>query len=76
MIYNPKIKESAELLINENYASISLLVRKQSLSYNEAAEIFEQLEGLSILGPFRGSKHREILVKKEQLTAIFIDNNL
>ena len=40
----------------------SLIQRKLSLGYNRAGRIVDQLEAAGILGPFEGSKAREVLI--------------
>jgi S-DNA-T family DNA segregation ATPase FtsK/SpoIIIE len=47
-------------VINQQ-GSASLLQRKLKLGYNRAGRIVDQLEGMGIIGPFQGSKAREVL---------------
>ncbi len=55
--------EAARLLVLHQQGSTSLIQRKMKLGYNRAGRIVDQLEGAGILGPFEGSKAREVLVK-------------
>jgi S-DNA-T family DNA segregation ATPase FtsK/SpoIIIE len=57
------LPEVAKLFITGGLASVQLICRKFNLPYNEAFEIMQQLEDLYIVGPFSGSKTREILIK-------------
>jgi S-DNA-T family DNA segregation ATPase FtsK/SpoIIIE len=60
---DPLFEEAARLLVLHQQGSTSLIQRKMKLGYNRAGRIVDQLEGAGILGPFEGSKAREVLVK-------------
>lgn len=60
---DPLFEEAARLLVIHQQGSTSLIQRKMKLGYNRAGRIVDQLEGAGILGPFEGSKAREVLVK-------------
>lgn len=62
---DPKFEESARLVVMHQHGSTSLIQRKLSLGYNRAGRIIDQLEAAGIVGPFEGSKAREVLVKTE-----------
>lgn len=53
--------EAARIVVIHNQGSASLLQRKLKLGYNRAGRIVDQLEGYGIIGPFQGSKAREVL---------------
>jgi DNA segregation ATPase FtsK/SpoIIIE, S-DNA-T family len=55
--------DAARLLVIHQQGSTSLIQRKMKLGYNRAGRIIDQLEGAGIVGPFEGSKAREVLVK-------------
>lgn len=57
----PDIQEAARIVRAENAASASLLQRKMGISFARAARILEILEELNVVGPFDGSKPREVL---------------
>mgnify|MGYP003681961252 CR=1 FL=1 len=57
-----KFEEAARLVVNHQQGSTSLIQRKLSLGYNRAGRIVDQLEFAGILGPFEGSKAREVLI--------------
>jgi len=54
-------KEAAYIVVNAQQGSASLLQRKLKLGYNRAGRIIDQLEAAGIVGPFKGSKAREVL---------------
>ena len=55
-------KEAAEVLVTAQQGSASLLQRKLKLGYNRAGRIIDQLEAAGIVGPFEGSKARQVLI--------------
>ncbi len=57
--------DAARLLVIHQQGSTSLIQRKLKLGYNRAGRLIDQLEAAGIVGPFEGSKAREVLVKDE-----------
>jgi S-DNA-T family DNA segregation ATPase FtsK/SpoIIIE len=57
--------EAARIVIIHQQGSASLLQRKLKLGYNRAGRIVDQLEAHGIIGPFKGSKAREVLFSDE-----------
>ncbi|WP_416864946.1 MAG: DNA translocase FtsK 4TM domain-containing protein [Imperialibacter sp.] len=57
--------EAAKLIVMHQQGSTSLIQRKMKLGYNRAGRLIDQLEAAGIVGPFEGSKAREVLVKDE-----------
>lgn len=55
-------REAAEVIVTAQQGSASLLQRKLKLGYNRAGRIIDQLEAAGIVGPFEGSKARQVLV--------------
>ncbi|MBI4931176.1 MAG: DNA translocase FtsK 4TM domain-containing protein [Bacteroidetes bacterium] len=55
--------EAARIVVSHQQGSASLLQRKLKLGYNRAGRIVDQLEAAGIIGPFKGSKAREVLIK-------------
>ena len=55
-------KEAAEVIVNAQQGSASLLQRKLKLGYNRAGRLIDQLEAAGIVGPFEGSKARQVLI--------------
>ena len=55
--------EAAKIVVMSQQGSASMLQRKLKLGYNRAGRIVDQLEAAGIIGPFEGSKAREVLIK-------------
>jgi S-DNA-T family DNA segregation ATPase FtsK/SpoIIIE len=55
-------KEAAEVIVTAQQGSASLIQRKLKLGYNRAGRIIDQLEAAGIVGPFEGSKARQVLI--------------
>jgi len=58
-------EEAARLIVMHQQGSTSLIQRKLKLGYNRAGRIIDQLEAAGIVGPFEGSKAREVLLPDE-----------
>ncbi|WP_143959690.1 FtsK/SpoIIIE family DNA translocase [Litoribacter populi] len=63
---DPMFDDAARLIVLHQQGSTSLIQRKLKLGYNRAGRIVDQLEAAGIVGPFEGSKAREVLVHDEQ----------
>ncbi len=59
---DPLFEEAAHLIVANQQGSTSLIQRKFSIGYNRAGRIVDQLEVAGIIGPFEGSKARQVLV--------------
>ena len=57
---------AVDVILETNQASVSMLQRRLKLGYARAARIVDEMEEKGIVGPFQGSKPREILITKEQ----------
>jgi len=55
-------RDAAEVIVNAQQGSASLLQRKLKLGYNRAGRIIDQMEAAGIVGPFEGSKARQVLI--------------
>src|SRR5450759_354923 len=54
-------EEAAKLVVQHQQGSTSLIQRKLSIGYNRAGRIIDQLEAAGVVGPFEGSKARDVL---------------
>lgn len=62
---DPLFEDAAKLIVLHQQGSTSLIQRKLKLGYNRAGRIIDQLEAAGVVGPFEGSKAREVLVQDE-----------
>jgi S-DNA-T family DNA segregation ATPase FtsK/SpoIIIE len=57
--------DAARLMVIHQQGSTSLIQRKFSIGYNRAGRIMDQLEAAGVVGPFEGSKARQVLIQDE-----------
>ena len=67
-------KEAAEVIVVAQQGSASLLQRKLKLGYNRAGRIIDQMEAAGIVGPFEGSKARQVLIPDLSSLERFLNN--
>lgn len=67
-------EEAARLIVLHQQGSTSLIQRKLKLGYNRAGRIIDQLEAAGIVGPFEGSKAREVLYPDEYSLEQFLES--
>lgn len=58
--------DAVDLVVDIGQASVSMLQRRFRVGYSRAARIVDQMELSGIVGPFEGSKPREVLISKDQ----------
>ena len=61
---------AVEVILETGQASVSMLQRRLKLGYARAARIVDEMEDKGIVGPFEGSKPRQLLITKEQWQAM------
>ncbi len=64
--YDELLPQAVEVILDTKQASVSMLQRRLKLGYSRAARIVDQMEEIGVVGPFEGSKPRQILVTREQ----------
>ncbi|HLR38143.1 MAG TPA: DNA translocase FtsK 4TM domain-containing protein [Chitinophagaceae bacterium] len=69
-------EEAAEVIVQTQQGSTSMLQRRMKLGYNRAGRIMDQLEDAGIVGPNAGSKAREVLIKTEMELNDLLNNEI
>ena len=64
------LPQAVDVILETKQASVSMLQRRLKLGYARAARIVDEMEEKGIVGPFQGSKPRDILITKEQWDAM------
>ena len=64
------LSAAVEVVLETGQASVSMLQRRLKLGYARAARIMDEMEERGIVGPFEGSKPRQLLITREQWQAI------
>ena len=64
--YDELLPQAVDVIFDTKQASVSMLQRRLKLGYSRAARIVDQMEELGIIGPFEGSKPRQIIITREQ----------
>ena len=60
------LQAAIEVVVDSGQASVSMLQRRLKLGYSRAARLVDQMEERGIVGPFEGSKPRQVLITKDQ----------
>ncbi len=60
------LNAAIEVVLETGQASVSMLQRRLKLGYSRAARIVDQMEERGVVGPFEGSKPRQLLISREQ----------
>ena len=66
LAHDEMLPDAVEVILETKQASVSLLQRRLKLGYARAARIVDEMEEMGVVGPFVGSKPRQILITKEQ----------
>ncbi len=64
--YDELIPDAVDVILEIGQASVSMLQRKLKLGYARAARLMDQMEELGYVGPFEGSKPRQLKITKEE----------
>jgi S-DNA-T family DNA segregation ATPase FtsK/SpoIIIE len=68
---DPMFERAARIVASEGRAATSLLQRKLAIGYTRAARIIDQLAEHHVVGPYEGSKSREVLMSLTELDELF-----
>jgi len=66
---------AVEAVLEVGMASVSMLQRRLKLGYSRAARLVDQMEEQGIVGPFEGSKPRQVLITKQQWQELQMKKN-
>jgi DNA segregation ATPase FtsK/SpoIIIE, S-DNA-T family len=69
-------RDAAIVIVQAQQGSASLLQRKLKLGYNRAGRLIDQLEAAGIVGPFEGSKARQVLITDLTSLDKFLENEI
>ncbi|KRE39900.1 FtsK/SpoIIIE family DNA translocase [Paenibacillus sp. Soil522] len=61
--------QAVQIILEAKQASVSLLQRRMRIGYTRAARLIDQMEARSIVGPYEGSKPREVLITLDEFQA-------
>lgn len=65
--------EAVDLVVENGYASVSLLQRRLNIGYPRAGRIIDAMEAKGYIGPHAGSKPRNIIISSEEWALIKAD---
>ena len=71
---DPLFEEAAQIIVQTQQGSTSLLQRRMKLGYNRAGRLMDQLEIAGVVGPNAGSKAREVLIKTDMELQELLNN--
>lgn len=60
------LQHAADIILETQQATVSMLQRRMGVGYSQAAKIIDQLEELGLIGPYQGTKPREIMMTQSQ----------
>ena len=63
---DPMLDDAITVAVENGQISVSMLQRKLKLGYSRAARLVDIMEARGIVGPFEGSKPREVRITKDQ----------
>lgn len=61
--------QAVQVILDAKQASVSLLQRRMRIGYTRAARLIDQMEARAVVGPYEGSKPREVLITLDQFQA-------
>ena len=73
--YDELLPQAVEVILDTKQASVSMLQRRLKLGYSRAARLVDQMEEIGVVGPFEGSKPRQLLVTREQWQEMSMTGN-
>ena len=74
--YDELLPQAIDVVLEVGQASVSMLQRRLKLGYGRAARLVDQMEEKGVVGPFEGSKPRQLLITKDQWQEMQFKNNM
>lgn len=72
--FDPLLEDAVRLIVQNQIGSTSLLQRRMKLGYNRAERLMDQLHQIGVVGPYLGSKARDVFIKTEDDLNHFLQN--
>ncbi len=66
--------KAAELVLDSGQASVAMLQRRFKIGYQRAARIIDQMEEYRVIGPYEGTKPRQVLITRAELNEMLMNN--
>ncbi len=66
--------EAVELILENGQASVAMFQRKFKIGYQRAARLIDQMEKYKIIGPYEGTKPRQVLITREEFAEMRMNN--
>ena len=73
--FDELLPQAVDVILDTKQASVSMLQRRLKLGYSRAARLVDQMEELGVVGPFEGSKPRQLLITREQWQEMSMTGN-
>jgi len=73
--YDEMLCAAVEVILETGQASVSMLQRRLKLGYSRAARLVDQMEEKGIVGPFEGSKPRQLLINRAKWQEMLVQQN-
>ena len=73
--YDPRLPEAVEIVVEAGQASVSMLQRKMRVGYARAGRLIDEMERRGIVSVADGAKPRTVLITREELEAMFEDED-
>ena len=71
---DPLFEDAMKIVVLSGQGSVSIIQRKLKVGYSRAARIIDQLEEAGVVGPFEGSKARDVLISPNELESMNLGN--
>ena len=69
--YDSRLEEAVEIVVEAGQASTSMLQRRMRVGYARAGRLIDEMERRGIISEADGSKPRNVLISREQMTMMF-----